>query len=196
MYYLVYGLIILIGLFFVYYFMLGDRLDMAVLILKMIVFFGFFLALSGFKLLNYRNKLKISGSEALSAEKIAIINRRNKLFDKIVLILGSCLILVMALAYENFNIIDIYQAFSVFLMIIWHAYLFKTRIIDPYTTVSGLTFKDQISDYFAIVLLSFLILFIGIWGGTFGSMDIAQSLTVFAGFYMWHKYLFQQKGNL
>ena len=193
-YYIVYGVIVGIGAFFVYYFVLGGRMELAQELTKMIIAFGFFVVLFIINYFKGNQQIKKIKNEIGSDEEITHISSKMKLLDKTVSIVLGLIILFIALLGNSLDSIDIAQVLlAVIIHYGWHYYLFLSRAMVSYSTVSALTYLDKTKDYAVLLIISMVVLLMPILGRSFSSIDILQALVVFIVAYTWHRYLFIPK---
>jgi hypothetical protein len=193
-YYLVYGSIVAIAGFFVYYFMLGGRMALAQEITRFIVAFGFFLVLFAAGFFSSRKKIKRAKDEGSTNDTEVYINNRVKWQDRIVSLLLGGILLMIAIYDDSLDFIDFMQAFiTVVIHYCWHHYLFITRRAEPYSTISALSYLDKIKDYLVVLLLPLAALLVPLAGKDFNSTDAMQASCIFIVAYLWHKFLFAVK---
>lgn len=75
----------------------------------------------------------------------------------------------------------------------WHHYLFISRKLPSYETISALNNLDKAKDYAALLLISIFALLLPILVRNFNIADALQALIVFVIAYGWHRYLFSFK---
>jgi len=193
-YYLVYGVIVSIGVFFVYYFVFGDRMALAQEITKIVISLGFFILLLISYVVSNKQKYKKVKHEGGLDESITYINNKTKRIDKLVSFLLVIVVLSLAYFYGDFDLLDIFQAiFILVVFICWRTYLFASRKLESYETISGLSYTDQMQDYLILLLTSIVFVTLPVLGKIFNSADIAQVFSVFFISYLWHRYLFTRR---
>jgi len=193
-YYIVYGAIVGIGAFFVYYFVLGGRMELAQELTKMIIALGFFVILFVVNYLNGKRRVKKMKDEMGADEVIVHVNSKIKLLDKMVSVFLGLMILFIALYGGYLDSIDIAQTLLVVIIhYCWHYYLFFSKTMVSYSTISALTYLDKMKDYAVLLMIPMVVLLIPIFGHSFSSTDILQALVVFLLAYAWHRYLFIPK---
>lgn len=193
-YYFVYGSIVAIAGFFVYYFILGGRLALAQEITRFIVAFGFFLVLFATGFFSSRKQMKRAKDEGSANETEVYINARLKWQDRIVSLLLGGVLLTIAIYNNSLDLIDFVQAFiAVAVHYFWHHYLFTTRKAEPYSTISALNYLDKTEDYLMVLLLPLVVLLISVAGKDFSSANTVQAVGIFVVAYFWHKFLFSRK---
>jgi hypothetical protein len=194
MYYLGYGLVVVIGAFFVYYFVIGGRLVLAQEIAQFIVVFGFFIIIFLLGFISGKKKVKRAQDEGNLDDQIVRIDSQLQLYDKIVSVFLGVIILAVALYDGSFDIIDFAQiVISVPLLLGWRSYLFRSKRLEPYNTIASLNYLDYLRDALVVVILPILILLIPALGRDFSTTEIIQAVSVFVVAYAWHKYLFSRK---
>jgi hypothetical protein len=194
MYYIGYGITVGIGLFFVYYFVMGGRMALAQELTQFIVAFGFFIVLFFVGFLSSKKKIKRQQAEGSIDEQVAIISSTTQKYDKITTGCLGLIILLIALYDGSFDIVDFAQIIvTVSLLLIWRVYLFKSRRLEPYNTVAGLNYFDKMYDSLIVVAVPIIILTIPALGKVFNTTEIVQAVSVFAVAYSWHNYLFTRK---
>ena len=193
-YYVIYGAIVGIGAFFVYFFIIGGRIELAQELTKMTVAFGFFTILLVISYLRRKKMSRRIKDEIGTDEEITHINSRTKWLDRVVSVLLGLTVLFIASYNNSFDSIDVAQMLLVMIIHFgWHYYLFLSRKMPSFETVSALTYLDKMKDYTVLLFIPITILISPIFGRSFSSIDILQALAVFIAAYGWHKYLFFPK---
>lgn len=190
-YYTVYGAIISISVFFIYYFVLGDRLELAKEITKLAVTFGFFSVLLIINLIKSNKITKRIKNGTSGDEEIAHIDSRMKYLDRIVSVSLGLIMLSIPIYKDSLDFIDVIQAILITAIhYSWHFYLFTSRSMVGYSTISALTYLDKMKDYAVLLVIPIIVLILSILSHSFNNIDAVQALAVFIVAYSWHRYFF------
>lgn len=190
-YYAVYGSIISISVFFIYYFVLGDRLELAREITKLAVTFGFFSLLLIINLIKSNKITKRIKNGTSGDEEITHIDSRMKYLDRIVSVSLGLIMLSIPIYKDSLDFIDTIQAIVVTAIHYgWHFYLFTSRLMVGYSTISVLTYLDKMKDYAVLLVIPIIVLILSILSHSFNNIDAVQALVVFVVAYSWHRYFF------
>lgn len=187
------GIAILIGAFFVYYFVLGDRMYLAQEITRAISSFGLILALFSVNLFTAQKKIKKVQEEGSGGNDVFVVSYQMKNIDGGICLFASLSILLIAWYDGSFNMVDMAQAIlGLALLLGWHFYLYHSRVVPGYETVSNLNFLDKIKNGLIIYLIPVLLLLIPVLGRTFNTVDVIQTFSFLIISYFSHRYIFSK----
>jgi len=155
---------------------------------------GFFIFLLAASYIKNKQTIKKAGDCSDPDKESFYINSKMKMFDRIFGFFLGLIVLAVPVYSGFLDTIDIAQMLLVVIIYFsWHHYLFISRKLPSYETISALNNLDKAKDYAALLLISIFALLLPILVRNFNIADALQALIVFVIAYGWHRYLFSFK---
>lgn len=189
-----YAFLIGVVVFFIVFFIVGDRFEIFTNILRSLtpiavfsVFFLFF-----YKRKRRQKKKKTIDENGDLDEVLIYLKLKDKLKDLAIIATITVGNIILQLVFYEVATHDLIQIFIIFfIMILWNLYLLRANSQDDYI---GLTFKKIIDDEVVIFLLPLIFYTLGYISGKIPElMDIFQALILMVAMYIWHYILFKKK---
>jgi hypothetical protein len=181
-----------ISLFVFFYFILGERLELAQKIVKACMYLSFFGLIFVVKTKTAKRDMAALDSEERLNEIVAYLDERDKLKDLAVMCSLPVVIIAVAALNGTSGPGDILQALGVFsAAVAWHAYLFRVR--DSAARLRYVTNLDTMADSVVTSLLPIVHLSLSFLFGGADTLDLIQALLIFLLIYGWHKYLLRRR---
>lgn len=180
--------ILAIGAFIFYFFILGNRLELAEKIVKAMMPLSFFSLIFLVKIKTNKHKKRKLQKEANDNIVVCYLTDRNIRKDLAIIIVSSLIILLLALFSKPFTIVDVYQfVVCISILLFWHFIKFR-KPKDSYETPS-LNRIDILKDELILTSLPVILLIIAIATIGVDLIDILQSFISPLIMYVWHKIL-------
>ena len=175
--------------FVVFYFIAGDRLELAGHILKIIFPFAVFGIVFLSKIKFNQRELRRLNREGAAGKAVIYPTKVLIKWDLRVIIIISFIILLIPFVNKTFSIIDALQAF-VFggVMYAWHQHLFFTK--DSPNPDKAITRAQVNKDEIFIFLLPIIVLIPSLLARRVNELDIIQAIAALALMFAWRKYFY------
>lgn len=175
--------------FVVFYFIVGDRLDLARHILKTVLPFAVFGIVFLSKMKYNRHELKRLDNENSADQAVVYPTKAMIKWDFRIIIFISFIILLIPFLNKTLSIIDALQVFLFGgVMYAWHRHLFFTK--DSEGPDKALTRAQINKDEMLIFSLPIIVIVPALLARDINTLDIVQAFAACALVYAWRKYFY------